>query len=194
MSGASEIDSYNSVLLAGEESELLPPNLPFLQSLHVGMPKKLFVDGLQPLPDLINQSLSIDHGNLSFDHLIRPKKNRLRNRQADLLGGFQIDDQLEFCWLLHRQITRLPAFEDLVNVSGSATIQIGNACRVGHEPPGDDKFLLSIHPWQPVFCCQLDDSCLMSVEKPAAISDESVCTALSDGWECVFQLFKTSYL
>src|SRR5438093_12143788 len=98
MSGASEIASYNSVLLAGEESELLPPNLPFLQSLHVGMPKKLFVDGLQPLPDLINQSLSIDHGNLSFDHLIRPEQNRLRNCQADLLRGFKIDNELE----LHR--------------------------------------------------------------------------------------------
>src|SRR5437870_8525781 len=65
MSGVSEIASYNGVLLAGEKPELLPPNLPFLQSLHVGVPKKLFVDGLQFLPDLINQSLSIDHGNLS---------------------------------------------------------------------------------------------------------------------------------
>src|SRR5438093_13745502 len=110
MSGASEIASYNSVLLAGEESELLPPNLPFLQSLHVGMPKKLFVDGLQPLPDLINQSLSIDHGNLSFDHLIRPKKNRLRNREPDLLRGIQINHQLKLRRLLHRQVCGLRTF------------------------------------------------------------------------------------
>src|SRR5437870_12592044 len=97
MSGVSEIASYNGVLLAGEESELLPPNLPFLQSLHVGMPKKLFVDGLQPLPDLINQSLSIDHGNLSLNHLIRPEKHRLRNRHADFLCSLEVDHQLELC-------------------------------------------------------------------------------------------------
>src|SRR5947208_2909695 len=53
MSGAFEIASYNCVLLAGEKPELLPPNLPFLQSLHVGMPKKLFVDRLQFLLDLL---------------------------------------------------------------------------------------------------------------------------------------------
>src|SRR5437867_11387686 len=95
MTGASEIASYNSVLLAGEKPELLPPNLPFLQSLHVGMPKKLFVDGLQPLPDLINQSLSIDHGNLSLDHFICPRQHVGRNRQAELLRRLQIDDQLK---------------------------------------------------------------------------------------------------
>jgi len=104
MSGVSEIASYNGVLLAGEKPELLPPNLPFLQSLHVGVPKKLFVDGLQSLPDLINQSLSIDHGNLSLDHLIRPIQNRLRYRKADLLGRLQIDDELELRGLFHREI------------------------------------------------------------------------------------------
>ena len=34
-------------------------------------------------------------------HLIRPRQHVWRNRQADLLGRFQIDDELEFYWLLH---------------------------------------------------------------------------------------------
>src|SRR5439155_15936125 len=120
MSDASKITPYDSVLLANEKTKLLLPNLPFLQSLHVGMPNKLFVDGLQPLPDLINQSLSIDHGNLSFDHLIRPKKNRLRNRQADLLGRLEINDQLKLRWLLDWQIGWLGAFQDLIDVRSGA--------------------------------------------------------------------------
>src|SRR5437870_12495317 len=114
MSGASEIASYNGVLLAGEKPELLPPNLPFLQSLHVGMAKKLFVDGLQPLPDLINQSLSIDHGNLSLDHFICPIQHRLWNRQTDLLRSLQVDDQLELCRCFHRKVRRLRTLEDPV--------------------------------------------------------------------------------
>jgi hypothetical protein len=53
MSNASKITPYDSVLLASEKMELLPPDLPFPQSVHVGVPKKLFIDGLQLLPDLI---------------------------------------------------------------------------------------------------------------------------------------------
>jgi len=39
-----------------------------------------------------------------LDHLIRPVQNGLRNRQANLLRGFQIDHQLELRRLLHRQV------------------------------------------------------------------------------------------
>jgi hypothetical protein len=37
---------------------------------------------------------------------------------ADLLGRFQIDHQLELGRLLDRQVSRLGAFKNLVNVSG----------------------------------------------------------------------------
>ena len=40
----------------------------------------------------------------SFDHLIGSIQHRLRIREADLLGGFEIDHQLEFRRLLHGQI------------------------------------------------------------------------------------------
>ena len=46
-----------------------------------------------------------------------------RNRQADLLGGFQIDDQLELRRLLDGQIGGLGAFQNLVDeVSGAPGI------------------------------------------------------------------------
>ena len=53
----------------------------------------------------------------SFNHLIRPVQHRLRNRQADLFRGLQIDDKLKLCRLLHRQITRLGSFQDLALMS-----------------------------------------------------------------------------
>jgi hypothetical protein len=43
-----------------------------------------------------------------------------RDRQADLLGRFEIDDELELHWLLHGKISRLRAFEDLVHVRAEA--------------------------------------------------------------------------
>ena len=38
---------------------------------------------------------------LSLDHLVRPRQHVRRNRQADLLGGFQIDHELELRRLFH---------------------------------------------------------------------------------------------
>jgi len=47
---------------------------------------------------LVRLSHPLLHAGLSrrlLDHLIRPRQRVRRNRQADLLGRFQIDDELE---------------------------------------------------------------------------------------------------
>src|SRR5262245_15677653 len=54
-----------------------------------------------------------------LDHLIPPQQHRLRDRQAQRLGGLEIDEQLELGGLLDRQIGRLCTLEDLVNISRS---------------------------------------------------------------------------
>jgi hypothetical protein len=50
---------------------------------------------------------------LSSNHLIRPRQHVGRNRQADLLRCFKIDNELELLRLLYRQISGLSAFENL---------------------------------------------------------------------------------
>ena len=42
----------------------------------------------------------------SLDHLIRSRQHVRRNRQADLLGGFQIDDELKLRRLLESATRR----------------------------------------------------------------------------------------
>jgi len=42
-----------------------------------------------------------------LDHFIRPRQHIRRNRQADLVGGFQINDQLKLYRLLNRKISGL---------------------------------------------------------------------------------------
>ena len=59
---------------------------------------------------------TLDTRPFSLDHLVRPRQHVRRNRQADLLGGFEIDDQLKLRRLLDGKIGRLGAFEDFVNV------------------------------------------------------------------------------
>ena len=58
----------------------------------------------------------------SLDHPIRSRQHVRRNRQADLLGGLQIDHQLELGRLLDRQVGRLGAFQDFVHVGGGAPV------------------------------------------------------------------------
>ena len=42
-----------------------------------------------------------------FDDLVGAGEDRWRDRQAERLRGFQVDDQLELNRLLHRQVGRL---------------------------------------------------------------------------------------
>ena len=64
-----------------------------------------------------------------LDDLIRPRQHIRRNRQADLLGCFQVDDQLELRRLLHGKIGGLGAFQNLVHVGSGAPVQVGNGSR-----------------------------------------------------------------
>src|SRR5262245_39140422 len=59
------------------------------------------------------------------NHLIRSRQHVGRNRQADLLGGFQIDDELELHRLLDRKIGGLRALQNLVHVGGGTAVEIG---------------------------------------------------------------------
>ena len=45
-----------------------------------------------------------------LDHFIRPRQHVRRNRQADLLGRFQIDDELELLGCSTGKISGLSAF------------------------------------------------------------------------------------
>src|SRR5207247_2955576 len=66
-----------------------------------------------------------------FDHLVRPEQDRLRDREAERLGGLEVDHELELCRLLDRQVAGLGAFEDFVNVGGRTAVQRGNVRAIG---------------------------------------------------------------
>src|SRR5439155_27187693 len=87
----------------------------------------------------------------SLNYFIRPVQYRLRNRQPDLLGGLEVDDQLELCRLLHRQIGGLSAFQNLVHIRSRAPVQVNNAHAVAHKPSVFHILRRGVHRRQPVF-------------------------------------------
>src|SRR5215471_13112743 len=58
-------------------------------------------------------SLRLAH---SFDHLVRRREQCWRHVDPKRLGGLQIEEQLKFRWLLYRQVARLGALENLVDI------------------------------------------------------------------------------
>src|SRR5690348_12294616 len=69
-----------------------------------------------------------------FDHFIRSREHVRWYRQADLLRRLEIDYELEFPWLLDRQVSRLGALQDLINVSCHASIILKLVWCIRHEP------------------------------------------------------------
>jgi hypothetical protein len=63
----------------------------------------------------------------SFDHLIRPREQRRRDREVEGLGGLQIDDQLELGWLIDGEIARFGSFQDPIHKHSSAALRVSKA-------------------------------------------------------------------
>ena len=89
--------------------------------------------------------IALDTRLFSLDHLIRPIQHRLRNRQPDLLGCFQIDHQLKLRRLLHRQIGGLGSLQDSVHVICDAPVAVRLVRPVGHEPTSFYSFSVVVH-------------------------------------------------
>jgi len=71
----------------------------------------------------------------SFDHLIRPRKERRWDRQAESFGGLEVDDQLKRDGLLNGQVGQLGPFEDLVHIDRSTAEQVAEARRSAMAQP-----------------------------------------------------------
>jgi hypothetical protein len=68
-----------------------------------------------------------------FDHLVRSGEERLRNRQPERLGRFEIDHELECCRGLNRQVGGVGAAECFINVGGRAPDTVRNTGSIGHQ-------------------------------------------------------------
>src|ERR1700755_1459710 len=87
----------------------------------------------------------------------------MRNRQFESLGSLEIDNQLEFSWLLDRQIGSLHAIDDLVHQSCGAAIKIGIIHTVGKQSASIDEFARNINRRQPMLPSKIDYELLIGL-------------------------------
>src|SRR5262245_7940450 len=82
---------------------------------------------------------------ISSDDFIRSHQHIGRDRQTDLLGGLEIDNQLELRRLLDWQIGGLGAFQNLVDISRCTPKQLNKSRCVADQSAGLDKFRQWVH-------------------------------------------------
>ena len=85
-----------------------------------------------------------------------------RHVEAERLGGLEVDHQLVFGRRLHRQVGRLLALEDAVDVAGRAPILVDDIGPVGDQAAGGDEVAVRIDRGQLVPGRQRDDQIAMN--------------------------------
>src|SRR5215831_5212892 len=78
------------------------------------------------------------------DHLIGPQHDRWGYRKAKRLGGLEVHDHLVFRRKLHREIARLLASHDAIDVSGGTTPDVYLIGSVGEQTALSGKVRLRI--------------------------------------------------
>src|SRR5262249_40639420 len=84
-----------------------------------------------------------------------------RRVETKRLRGLEIDDQLEFGGLLDRQIARLVAPEDAIDVRRGAPVELDVLDAVGRKSTPDRVVTVSINVGKPVPHCQRNNEVAM---------------------------------
>src|SRR5580704_14499229 len=92
-----------------------------------------------------------------LDHLIRPLQERRRDREAEGLGGLEVDDELELGGLLDGKVAGFRALEDAVDVSCGSSKVVRDVRSVCEQSTSRNEVALGVDRRQPISGRQRDD-------------------------------------
>src|SRR5438874_2999737 len=104
-----------------------------------------------PSPDSAQRNSRANQGRL-FDHLVGADEQRLWHRQTERHGRLEVDHQLEFGWLLDRQVGGCRTLEDLSDRTTELPLNAGEARAIANQAAGTDVFTPVIDRWNSSAC------------------------------------------
>src|SRR5215469_8509614 len=112
-----------------------------------------------------------------FDHLVRPREQRGWHVQAEGSCGRQVDDELEFARLNHRQVGRLLAFEDAAGIDTGLPKALRQVRTIGHQTTGFRIVPRVVDAWQAMARREGSDLDAPAEEKGVGSDHERVAAA-----------------
>jgi len=125
---------------------------------------------------------------LSLDQLSCAIQYTRWNGHANLLGGFQIDDELKPCRLLYGEVTGLCSFEDLVNVGRNAKVALIRVRGVAHEAAGMRPRRRSIHSRKLRLLSELSSPCSVRIHPTRVQDNEGIGAFANSGLKRLVQI------
>ena len=102
---------------------------------------------------------------VSFDHLVGARQHARRHVKAERFGGLEVDHQLVLGRRLHRQVGRLLALEDAIDVAGGSPVLVGEIRPVGDQAAVRDEKPVGIDRGQPMPGRQRNDQIAMKCRR-----------------------------
>src|SRR5262249_36931170 len=106
----------------------------------------------------------------SLDYLVSAAKNGRRNREAEGLGGREVDAQIELRRPFDRHIAGLRALENPIDIAYRAAEHVWDAHAVGHEAAVPDVVAEFVHRGETVASGERDEKTPVHIE-PGARKD-----------------------
>src|SRR5215831_5280940 len=130
----------------------------------------------------------------SFDHLVGASEHRWWNFEAERPGRLEVDYQLVLGRRLYRQVRRLLALEDAVDVAGCAPVLINHIRPVGDQAAVGDEGAITVDRGQSVPGREPDDQITMARRLGARSHDRAAIRGTRKRGDGALELADVAYV